>query len=422
MKIKNAQCDFKREPLLAPFGFKGGYLSELWQARVSLEDEGGLRASGLGTQSVLWSDGAVFTGNPEAAGNAMMFLITSRAAQMAKEVPWETPLDLQAKILPELVAYGKTVTGRPDLRLTFILNALVALDNAAWVLYARRLGVGGFDAMVPEPYRKALGARHGALALVPLLSYGVKAEGIRAVLEAGHPLLKIKIGSDPEGDGDPEKMLAWDQARLAEIHQIARGFETPHTASGRIAYYLDANGRYPSTDFLARFLDHAKALGALGDILILEEPFAEENHQRVGDLGVRVAADESAHGEADVRERIDLGYRALALKPIAKTLSMTLRMLAVAAEKGIPCFCADLTVNPILVEWNKNVAARLPLFPGMKAGIVETNGFQNYRDWDAMAARHPCAGKSWTKPQRGIFALDADFYAQSGGILLDEKQ
>jgi L-alanine-DL-glutamate epimerase-like enolase superfamily enzyme len=421
MKIKSAACEFQREPLLAPFGFKGGYLSELWQSRVTLTDERGLTGTGLGTQSVLWSDGAVFTGNPEASGNAMMFLVTSKAAQLARETTWQTPMDLQEKILPELIAYGKSVTGRGGLRLTFILNALVALDNAAWVLYARNQGFESFDSMVPAAFRGALKERQGALVLVPLISYGVNAAGIRAALEAGHPLLKVKIGSDPGGDGDPEKMLAWDMARLSEIHRIAGSFATPHTVSGRIAYYLDANGRYPSIDFLSRFIDHAKSIGALDDILILEEPFAEENHIDVSGLPVRVAADESAHGEADVRERIALGYRAVALKPIAKTLSMTLRMLAVAAEKGIPCFCADLTVNPILVDWNKNVAARLPLFPGMKAGIVETNGSQNYRNWDAMGRRHPCAGKPWTIPVKGVFHLDEDFYAQSGGILLEER-
>jgi hypothetical protein len=30
-KIKRTNSNFVREPLLAPFGFKGGYLDELWQ-------------------------------------------------------------------------------------------------------------------------------------------------------------------------------------------------------------------------------------------------------------------------------------------------------------------------------------------------------------------------------------------------------
>ena len=57
---------------------------------------------------------------------------------------------------------------------------------------------------------------------------------------------------------------------------------------------------------------------------------------------------------------------------------------------NIPCFCADLTVNPILVEWNKNVAARLKSFPGYgNLGLVESNGHQNYRNWNTMLNYHP---------------------------------
>ena len=119
------------------------------------------------------------------------------------------------------------------------------------------------------------------------------------------------------------------------------------------------------------------------------------------DLGVRVAADESAHTDADAARRIDLGYGAIALKPIAKTLSMTLRIARLAHERGVPCFCADLTVNPILVDWNKVFAARLAPLPGLQMGLVETNGHQNYRNWEAMRRHHPGFGAEWTLPEQG---------------------
>ena len=65
MRIESTQSNFVREPLLAPFGFKGGYLSELWQviARISTKEHRGL---GLGIQSVIWSDAAVFTSTSQA--------------------------------------------------------------------------------------------------------------------------------------------------------------------------------------------------------------------------------------------------------------------------------------------------------------------------------------------------------------------
>ena len=43
-------------------------------------------------------------------------------------------------ITEEVYAYGKTVTGRPDLRRTFALNSLVPLDHAAWQLEAAVAG------------------------------------------------------------------------------------------------------------------------------------------------------------------------------------------------------------------------------------------------------------------------------------------
>jgi hypothetical protein len=74
-------------------------------------------------------------------------------------------------------------------------------------------------------------------------------------------------------------------------------------------------------------------------------------------------------------------------------------------------------VNPILVEWNKNVAARLKSFPGLEGlGLVETNGHQNYRNWETMRSYHPFPDAPWSKTGRGVFNMDADYYAKSGGI------
>ena len=102
--------------------------------------------------------------------------------------------------------------------------------------------------------------------------------------------------------------------------------------------------------------------------------------------------------------------------PDFSTLSMTLKIARVAHEHQVPCFCADLTVNPILVEWNKNVAARLAPFPGLGLGLLETNGHQNYLNWEQMVSRHPYPDASWCKTKEGVFDLNEDFYNKSGGI------
>lgn len=420
-KNGSTRCNFEREPLLGLFGFKGGYLSELWQGIVRLGDDDGRSGIGLGTQSVLWSDGDIFASHPEAVGNCMMFMATAHAAKMAGEIRWDTPIELNDALLPAVYEYAKRITGHPRLRLTFALNAMVAVDNAAWMLYAKRLGINGFDEMTPAGFRPALPCRHDRLACIPLITYKVPTLDIAQCIDHGHGVLKIKIGSDPDGDGDLGKMLAWDMRRLAEIHQAAKNKENPHAVSGHVLYYLDANGRYDGKDRLMRLLDHAETIGARDRIVILEEPFPEEMEMDVTDIPVPLAADESAHSDQDALRRIEMGYRVIALKPIAKTLSMSLKIARVAQARNIPCFCADLTVNPILVDWNKNVAARLPPLPGMKIGVLEANGSQNYRNWDAMKAYHPCAGSPWTEIQNGLFHLNHDFYASSGGIFQESR-
>lgn len=408
--------NFEREPLVRPFGFKGGYMREIWQAVAAIESGSGKRAVGLGTQSVLWSDARVFAGSSEAAGNSLMFAMTEFALRRALEVDFDTPIDLLESILPSVHEYGCQLTGKPDLRLTFALNALVAVDFAAWTLYAREKGIGTFDALIPAPYRPALSHRHQKLASIPLMAYGIPLDEIETAVKDGYFFLKIKIGADPDKDGDPEKMLAWDMARVEAIHRAIGHVRIPHTRDGRIPYYFDANGRYDSKDRLARFLDHTRKIGAFDQIAIIEEPFPEEYKVPVGDLGVRIAADESAHSDRDAQERIELGYGAIALKPIAKTLSMTLKIAKVAHEAGVPMFCADLTVGPILVDWNKNVAARLAPLPGMSVGVLETNGHQNYARWPEMCSWHPRAGAGWTQTRNGLFLLDDEFYGCGGGV------
>lgn len=419
MRIETAQSNFVREPLLAPFGFKGGYLSELWQsiARLSTAEHTGI---GLGVQSVLWSDAQVFTSTSQAGGNAYMFAMTDYALKLAKGMDFSDPFNLLQELYPKVYEYGKTVTNNPNLRKTFALNSLVSVDNAAWQLYAKEQGKSDFLELVPEAHRPALMGRQQRLCSIPLVTYGMTIEDVKKLVNDGYFFLKVKIGSDPDKDGSQEKMLAWDKNRLREIHEAVKDMTTPYTESGHIPYYLDANGRYDSKERLAELLKYAEEIGALERIAIVEEPFPEEYKVDVSDLPARIAADESAHSYEDAIERIELGYKAIALKPIAKTMSMSILILAEAHKRGIPCFCADLTVNPWMVDFNKNVAARIDPLPGMKIGVLESNGSQNYTNWETLRTYHPMFGKaSFIDPVRGIYEVGDDFYETSGGIFMD---
>jgi L-alanine-DL-glutamate epimerase-like enolase superfamily enzyme len=228
------------------------------------------------------------------------------------------------------------------------------------------------------------------------------------------------LSEEPESTfklyGDDSRTPGTYMERLTAIHRAIGDARTPYTSNGKLPYYFDANGRYEEKDTLLRLLDHAKEIGALDQIALVEEPFDEHADIEVRDIPVRLAADESAHTDQDAIQRIEMGYRAIALKPIAKTLSMTLKIAQAAHQRNVPCFCADLTVNPILVEWNKQIAARLSPFAGIGLGLLETNGHQNYVNWETMRSYRPHPDADWAVARNGVFELDDDYYACSGGI------
>lgn len=413
IEIKSVNTYFEREPLIRPFGFKGGYLTELWQVVSFLESASGIKKTGLGTQSVLWSDPDVFAAHSESGGNALMFSLTEYAHSLVLGMDFHNPIALQEEIFDEVYRHGKRITRTSKLRETFVLNALVSLDNAAWMLYAAENKIESFDEMIPDEYQSGLSYRHEEIAEIPLISYGIPEEEIKGAAEAGYFFLKIKLGHP----GTQAEMLKKDKENISMIHRNLRDYRTPYTENGKLIYYFDANGRYEKKDTLMEFIDYMDKIGALERVALIEEPFPEDEPIDVSDIPVRIAADESAHTEEDVRERIQMGYGAIALKPIAKTLSMTLKMIKTAKEYDIPCFCADLTVNPILVDWNKNVAARLDPLPKLNVGVLESNGPQNYKNWEKMESYHPFAEAEWRKSWRGIFQISETFYEKSGGVL-----
>ena len=416
--LDQVSTNFEREPLATPYGFKGGYVTDLWQTVARLQSTSGKHSIGLGTQSVLWCDAQVFMNHSESGGNALMYALTERAVQLIKGQSFVSPIELQERILDEVYAYGQRVTNDPKLRKTFALNALVAVDNAAWLLYAAENNIQQFDEMIPEPYRAALSYRHPTVVSIPSFSFATPVAQMEQLADEGYFFMKIKFGHP----GPQREMIAKDKAKLTQIHQAIGSGTTSYTADGKIPYYLDMNGRYENKDTLLELLDHARSIGAFDQIVVVEEPFPEEYEAHVDDVGVRVVADESAHTDEDVLTRIQMGYRGIALKPIAKTLSMTLKMAKVAHENNVPCLCADLTVNPILVDWNKNVATRLAPLPGFEnVGLMENNGHQNYRDWNEMVSYLPYPGAPWVTAQDGVFSLNENFYEKSGGIFVPSE-
>lgn len=415
MYIAHTDLEIQREPFARPFGFKGSAFHEKWNLAVRLRDNAGTEAFGLGGLAVLWSDADVFAAHTEVGGNVLQTALLEYALQQVLDRDFPTPMDILPNILPDVHEYGKTVTQNPDLRLTFSLIALVALDNAAWMLYARQNGIDSFDDLIPATYRPYLAHHQPQVAFVPTVSYTLPMEELRSVLDSGAYVLKIKIGHP----GPEDDMVAKDMDWLTQIHDLAGGYETAMTDSGRVLYYLDANGRYMEKTSMARLLDHAEKIGMRDRIVIIEEPFEEDLDIDVADLPARFAADESIHSVQDVRTRIEQGYGAMAIKPAGKTLSLGFQMIQAAAEAGVPCFVADNGCVPILVEWNKAVAARLPAFPGVKGNLVESHGTKSYGNWSQLLESYPISNAPWLRPESGAFILDEDYYRQSGGLFLN---
>lgn len=143
-----------------------------------------------------------------------MYALTYRALHLAKEVPFTNPVELIDIILKEVYGAGKQLTGNPKLNTIFALNALIGVNNAAWLLYAAQNGFQNFDQMIPAAYKPALAHRHSKVAVIYLAAYALPIEEIKRVVEQGYFVIKIKIGQP----GTQSEMLKKDKARLTEVH------------------------------------------------------------------------------------------------------------------------------------------------------------------------------------------------------------
>jgi hypothetical protein len=412
MRIAACDLQLRRERFARPFGFKGSAFHEKWTPVVRLTDDAGRTAIGVGGLAVLWSDRRVFAAHTETGGNALQLAVLERALELAPRVEFADPAALQDAILEEVHDYACAITGVEDLRLTFTLVALSALDYAAWLLHARRRRITSFDRLVPEKYRALLSQQQSRVALAPAIAYTLPEDKLRALLDAGAFVLKIKIGHA----GTEDQMLRKDLEWLDHIHSLAAQHQTELTDSGRVLYYLDANGRYGRKQSLARLLDHCGKSGYLDRIILIEEPYSRPEELDVHGLPARFAGDESVESPADVATRAYQGYDAFAIKTAGKTVSRCFQMLESVADAGAIPFVADNACVPAMVEWNRNFAARLAAFPGVKGGIMESNGPESYAHWPELLNELPSPDAPWLRPRDGAFVLDDEYYAAGGGI------
>lgn len=416
IRIKNVDCQFQREPLVRPIGYKGGFMTRIWQVVARLECDKGFHGMGVGTQNVLRTDEEVFAMNPESGGNTLMYAVTSYALSIIRDMTFDNPVELQEKIFDQVYKYARQTTNRPALKKSFVLSALSPIDAAAWVLYSRRNGFQNFDQMIMPVYRPAFANRQCRLASMPVAGLFLSPQEIEQIAtETSCHLMKIRLGSP----GSNHEMLRQDISRLSEIHRLIGNNPSEHTSHGKIAYCIDLNGRYSSLNELNQLIEHARKIGALEQIEFFEDPFASENMHKIGRLDVRVSANDSLYTAEDIVAHMEKGYSVIALNPSTKTLSMTLKMALEAQQQGLAVYCADSTSNPLQLGFSMQVAGRLNPLPELDLQVLEFSGRQYYRNWDVMCSYHPDGKAGWNDPKEGFFTLNEEFFRSGGGILKD---
>ena len=100
--IQSVGSNYEREPLIRPFGFKGGYMTEIWQTANFIKSASGIEKVGLCTQNVLWSDASVFSSHSEYEGNELMYALTKHALQLIEGRSFNNPIELIDEIVEQL--------------------------------------------------------------------------------------------------------------------------------------------------------------------------------------------------------------------------------------------------------------------------------------------------------------------------------
>ena len=103
IKIAETSSDFEREPLIRPFGFKGGFMSEIWQNVAWVKSSSGIDKIGLCSQNVLWSDASVFASFSGSGGNSLMYAMTDYALRLLKGRTFDSPVEMQIGEKPKTV-------------------------------------------------------------------------------------------------------------------------------------------------------------------------------------------------------------------------------------------------------------------------------------------------------------------------------
>lgn len=404
MRVMRGAFNLFKEEYLKPYIFKGDSVNGKWIAKTAITDESGVEGAAVGGFAVLWSDPGVYNSHTEMGGNIMMAACLEKAVNTIVNREYTHVEEAMDDVFERVFNYGKLITENEGLNKTFVLNSMVSLDLALWVLWKKLNSMGNFKEVFEEKLNtKAVCANQ--VAVSPVVAKNTGDEEIESLLKEGFFVLKCKMGSGCAED---------DAALFLRADNIGRNYSTSMTESGHISYVLDLNGRYKDKDKLKQLLDIIDKKSDLGKILTVEEPF--EKPIDVSEFPVIITADESVFDKDSVDLASQMGYGGVAVKPAGKTLTKSFEMTLAAFANGMHTFVADNSATPEILEPNRNFASLLPPFPGLKVPLIEVNGFQLYKRWDFLVEEHERKYGSRGKPVGGMLVQDEEYFKTSGGL------
>jgi len=381
---------FSTERPSAAFGFGGSAIGDLTLAhvRVRLEGRDGRNAEG-------W--GAIFLSHPWAYPGAdrtavekdrqMRDFLDDMAHATLDNGSFGHPLDHFLAMEPDLA--------KPGMPRLAALVAISPLDAAIHDAYGALHGVSSYATLGPDfvswdlshVLGPAFAGRHvsdyvrtNPAPSMPIAHTVGTADPLTAAERTGaYPSLVEWIARDGVSRFKVKlkgKDLAWDIARLRQVHEAAR--ETI-AAGDTVQLFADLNEQGPSLDYLTALLDGLAEASpaARAALLSLEQPSSRDLDTNAIDLHavsarIPVVLDEGLTSLAAIDRAVALGWNAVALKT-CKTHSLMLLALAKATALGLDVSVQDLTNPGIALLHSAGLAARLP-----KPAPLESNQRQYF--------------------------------------------
>lgn len=410
VRIVAIEPHYSTEYPAAHFGFGAASIGALTFAQVCVRvaTQDGREAEGWGaifySHPWAWPGGDISHEDKDAQ---MRALLASAGDALIASNACGHPLDHFLHLDALLGALPGSSLGTSELAMPRLaaLVSLSPLDAAIHDAYGRLHGISAYAALGPEhvgwDLARVLGPdfagryvtdflRTEPVATLPI-AHTVGAMDPLTVEERGanrYPALSEWIADDGVVNFKVKlkgRDLAWDIARLVNVHRVAQsvvGDDTP------VRLFADLNEQGPSLAYLTALLDGLPD-EVFAALVSLEQPSSRDLGTDAIDLHtisarVPVILDEGLTRLSDIDRALELGWNGIALKT-CKTQSLMVLALAKATTLGMTVSVQDLTNPGIALVHSAGLAARLP-----EIAPLESNQRQYFPETSVLeASRFP---------------------------------